>query len=150
VIDSRTLRTQWFLEEEFAFPALAAQAAKIIRAGGHVGVGAHGQLQGLGYHWEMWALAAGGLTPLEVLTAATRHGAEMIGVAEDIGTVEAGKLADLLVLSEDPLEDIRHTTAIRYVIANGELYDARTLDRLWPEPRPLEPQWWWNRRPAAE
>jgi Tol biopolymer transport system component len=148
VIDARTQRTQWFLDEEFAFPALAAQAARIIRAGGRVGVGSHGQLQGLGYHWEMWALAAGGLTPHEVLTAATRHGAEMIGVAEDIGTVEAGKLADLVVLTEDPLEDLRHTTEIRYVVANGQLYDASTLDRLWPEPRPLEPQWWWNGSPV--
>ena len=121
-IAGRTLRTQWFLDEEFTFPQLAAQAAKIIRAGGRVGVGAHGQLQGLGYHWEMWALAAGGLTPDEVLTAATRHGAEIIGVGEDLGTVTAGKLADLVVLSADPLRNIRNTNSVRYVISNGELY----------------------------
>jgi hypothetical protein len=146
-IASRTLRTQWFLEEEFVFPRLAAQAAKIIRAGGRVGVGAHGQLQGLGYHWEMWALASGGLTPMEVLTAATRHGAEIIGVAQDIGTVAAGKLADLVILSEDPRVDIRNTTAIDYVVKNGEVFAADTLDKVWPEAQPLPEQWWWNSDP---
>ena len=146
-IASRTLRTRWFMDEEFVFPALARGAARIIRAGGRVGVGAHGQLQGLGYHWEMWALSSGGLSPMEVLTAATRHGAEMIGIAEDIGTITPGKLADLLVLDEDPTSDIRNTTAIRYVIRNGELYEAESLDRLWPEPRKLPSQWWWDEGP---
>jgi Tol biopolymer transport system component len=147
-IASRTLRTRWFMDEEFVFPALARGAAKIIRAGGRVGVGAHGQLQGLGYHWEMWALSFGGLSPMEVLTAATRHGAEMIGIAEDIGTITPGKLADLLVFDKDPTSDIRNTTAIRYVIRNGELYEAESLDRLWPEPRKLPAQWWWDEGPV--
>jgi hypothetical protein len=149
-IAGRTQRIPWFLEEEFTFPALARQAAKIIRAGGRVGVGAHGQLQGLGYHWEMWALASGGLTPLEVLTAATRHGAGMIGVDEDIGTIEAGKLADLVVLRRDPLEDVRNTTEIEYVVKGGELFEAETLDKLWPEKVPLPDQWWWDSGPSPE
>lgn len=148
VIAARTLRTQWVRDEEFVFPELAAQALKIVRAGGRVGVGAHGQLQGLGYHWEMRALAAGGFTPMEVLTAATRGGAEMIGVADDIGTITTGKLADLVVLDADPTIDIRNTTELRYVISNGELYDADTLDRLWPEPMPLPGQWWWDSGPG--
>jgi Tol biopolymer transport system component len=148
-IASRTLRTQWFLEEEFVFPKLAAQAAKIIRAGGRVGVGAHGQLQGLGYHWELWALASGGLSPLEALTAATRHGAEIIGVAQDIGTVSAGKLADLVILAKDPMEDIRHSAAIDYVVKNGEVFVAESLNKIWPEPVPLPPQWWWQQGPAS-
>jgi imidazolonepropionase-like amidohydrolase len=146
-IAGRTLRRQWFMEEEFNFPQLAAQAGKIIRAGGRVGVGAHGQLQGLGYHWEMWALAAGGLTPVEVLTAATRHGAEIIGIGEDLGTVTVGKLADLVILSADPREDIRNTNSLRYVIRNGELFDADTLDKLWPETVPLPEMWWWHTAP---
>lgn len=146
-IAKRTLRTQWFMEEEFTFPKLAAEAGKIIRAGGRVGVGAHGQLQGLGYHWEMWALASGGLTPLEVLTAATLHGAEMIGVAEDIGTVSEGKLADLLILDADPLADIRNSSRLRYVMKNGELFVADTLDKVWPEQQPLPDMWWWHTGP---
>ncbi|MGD8416860.1 MAG: amidohydrolase family protein [Pseudomonadales bacterium] len=150
VIAARTLRGPWFLEEEYTFPQVAAQAGKIVRAGGRVGVGAHGQLQGLGYHWEMRALASGGLTPMEVLTAATRHGAEMIGIAEDLGTVTAGKLADLVVMDADPTFDIRNTTTLRYVVKNGELFDASTLDELWPEEKPLPRQWWWDVAPTVE
>ena len=148
VIARRTLRRPWFADEEFVFPQLAAQAAKIVHAGGRVGVGSHGQLQGLGYHWEMAALASGGLTPREVLRAATRHGAEMIGVAQDIGTVSAGKLADLVVLSDDPTLDIRNSTKIVYVIKNGELFAGDTLDKLWPEAQALPQQWWWKTAPG--
>jgi Tol biopolymer transport system component len=147
VIASRTLRGPWFLDDEYAFPAFAAQAAKIARAGGRVGVGSHGQLQGLGYHWELWALASG-MTNWEALTAATRHGAEMIGVAADIGTVEAGKLADLVLLTANPLKDIRNSSRIEYVMKNGELYDADNLDQLWPVEKALPTQWWWNDQPV--
>ena len=147
-IASRTLRTQWFLDEEYVFPQLAAQVAKIVRAGGRVGVGAHGQLQGLGYHWELSALASGGLTAREVLRAATRHGAEIIGVAEDIGTVSAGKLADLVVLSQDPTVDIRHAREILFVVKNGEVFAGDTLDKVWPQVQPLPEQWWWNSAPG--
>jgi hypothetical protein len=146
VIAARTLRGPWFHDQEYAFPAFAAQAAKIVRAGGRVGVGSHGQLHGLGYHWELWALGSG-MTRWEALTAATRHGAEMIGVARDVGTLEADKLADLVVLEANPLEDIRHTSRIQYVMKNGELYDADNLDQLWPVERALPEQWWWNDRP---
>ena len=136
VVDSKTRRVAWFREDEYAYPKTAAQAAKIHRAGGRVGVGAHGQLQGLGYHWEMWALASGGMRPLEVLRAATLHGAEMIGYAQDIGSLEPGKLADLVVLDRNPLTDIRNTNSIRYVMKNGELFEADTLDQIWPEEKP--------------
>jgi Tol biopolymer transport system component len=149
VIAARTQRRRWVMDEEFTFPAVASAAAAIARAGGRVGIGSHGQLQGLGYHWEMWAMAMGGMTFEEVLTAATRQGAEMIGVAEDLGTIAPGKLADLIVLDEDPLADIRNTTTLRYVIRNGELYDAGTLDKLWPEHVPLPAQWWWESDPLS-
>ncbi len=145
---ARTLRRRWFHEDEYVFTRLAAQAARIIRAGGKVGVGAHGQLQGLGYHWELWALASG-MTNLEALTAATRHGAEMIGVAQDIGSIVEGKLADLVILRANPLQDIRNSAAIEYVIKNGEMYHADSMDKRWPEAVPLAPQWWWKTSPAS-
>lgn len=144
---ARTQRRSWFAQEEHVFSRVAAQAAKIIRAGGRVGVGSHGQLQGLGYHWELWALASGGLTPAEALRAATRHGAEMIGVAQDVGTVTAGKLADLVILDADPLADIRNSDDIAYVVKNGEVFDGDTLDKVWPEREPLPEQWWWDLGP---
>ena len=139
---ARTLRRFWFHEREYNFPQVAANAAKIIRAGGRVGVGGHGQLQGLGYHWELWALASGGLTPTEALTAATRHGAEIIGVAQDIGTVETGKLADLVVLNSDPMANIRNTADLALVVKGGEVFEADTLNQIWPQPKSLPPQWW--------
>ena len=147
VLASRTLRRPWFHDREYHYSRVAAQAAKIIRAGGRVGVGAHGQLQGLGYHWELWALASGGLTNLEAMTAATRHGAEIIGIAQDIGTVSPGKLADLVVLNSDPLENIRNTRDLALVVKGGEVFDADTLDKLWPEKVELPPQWWWRTAP---
>jgi Tol biopolymer transport system component len=140
----RARRTHWFHKDEHVYPALAASAAKVARAGGHVGVGSHGEMQGIGYHWEMWALARGGMTPMEVLRCATAHGAEAIGYAQDLGSLEPGKLADLVVLRKDPLKEIRNTDSVRYVMKNGELFDGDTLDRVWPDPRPLPRLWWWD------
>jgi Tol biopolymer transport system component len=147
IIDGDTHRRPWFRRQEHVFPKTAAQAAKIVRAGGRVGVGSHGQLQGLGYHWEMWSLAEGGLTPMETLRAATLHGAEIVGLAQDLGSIEPGKLADLVVLDESPLEDIRNTNTVRYVVKNGEVFEASTLDRIWPSPKKLPPLWWWTTSP---
>jgi len=134
----------WSREDEYSFDEAAAEAAKIQRAGGLVGVGGHGELQGLGYHWEMWALAMGGMTPREVLQAATIDGAKIIGFDADLGSIEEGKLADLVVLDADPLDDIHNTNTVRYVMKNGELYDGNTLDQVWPVERPLPRFWWWD------
>ncbi len=150
IIDSKTKRLQWFREDEHSFQDTAAQAGKIISAGGRVGIGSHGQLQGLGYHWEMWALASGGLTPFEVLRAATLHGAEIIGLSQDLGSIEPGKLADLVILGENPLEDIRNTNTVEYVIKNGELFEGDTLDQIWPEEKELAPLWWWDDDPLPD
>ena len=146
-VDQLTRRRPWFRTDEHSFPKTAAQAAKIQRAGGWIGIGAHGQLQGLGYHWEMWALASGGLTPREVLKAATIDGAHIIGLQQDLGSIEPGKLADLVILAKDPLLDIRNTNSIRYVMKNGELFEGDTLNQLWPIEKPLPPLWWWKDKP---
>lgn len=148
-IDRLSRRRPWFREDEHAFDEAAAQAAKIQRAGGKVGVGSHGQLQGLGFHWEMWSLSMGGMTPREVLKAATIDGAYIIGLVQDLGSLEAGKLADLVVLEKNPLEDIYNTKSIRYVMKNGELFEADTLKQVWPKEAQIEPFWWWDDRLAT-
>jgi imidazolonepropionase-like amidohydrolase len=99
-----------------------------------VQLGAHGQLQGLGAHWELWMLQQGGMTNFEALRAATLHGAEYLGLDRDLGSLAAGKLADLVVLDRNPLDDIRNSAAIRYVMVNGRLYDANTLGQLGNHP----------------
>lgn len=147
IVQARTRRRPWFRDDEHVFPKLAAQAAKITRAGGRVGVGAHGQLQGIGYHWELWALQSGGMTEMEALRAATLHGAEIIGVGQDLGSIENGKLADMIILKENPLKDIKNTNTIRYVMMNGELFDGNTMKKLWPEEKEMEPLWWWDDGP---
>ena len=144
ILDSKVRRSAWFHKSEHVYPLIAASAAKIARAGGHVCIGSHGEMQGIGYHWEMWALASGGWQPLEVLRAATLHGAEAIGYAQDLGSLETGKLADFVVLSADPLKDIHNTTSIHYVMKNGELFEGDTLDQIWPEKKPLPRLWWWE------
>lgn len=149
VLEDKSKRRPWFAEDEHVFKKLATEAAKIVRAGGRVGVGGHGQLQGIQVHWEMWALQSGGLTPMETLRAATLHGAQAIGYAQDLGSIEEGKLADLVILDKNPLDNIRNTTFIRYVMKNGVLFDGDTLDRLAPEKTPRRKQWWWDEAPPA-
>ncbi|MFK7829485.1 MAG: amidohydrolase family protein [Congregibacter sp.] len=142
-------RPGWQREEEFMFRAAAMDAAKIQRAGGLVGVGGHAELQGLGYHWEMEAFVMGGMTEGEVLRAATIDGATIIGVADDLGSVEVGKLADLLVLDKNPLDHIRNTRGVHRVLQNGRVYDGGTLDQLWPQSKPFPPFWWWDGKPSS-
>jgi Tol biopolymer transport system component len=145
IIDEKSKRRGgWFRKDEYAFPKLAAQMAKLERAGGLVGVGSHGQLQGLGYHWEMWMLASGGMTPIEVLRCATVNGSQIVGRPQDIGSIEPGKLADLLILDKNPLEDIHNTNSVHWVMKNGELFEGDTLDQIWPEQKKLEPLFFWN------
>jgi Tol biopolymer transport system component/imidazolonepropionase-like amidohydrolase len=150
VVDRVALRRgQWFHENEHVFRRHAGFVRDLVEAGGKAGVGSHGQLQGLGYHWELWAMASGGLSPHDALRVATQHGAEAIGLAGDLGSIEEGKLADLVILEGNPLEDIRHTNTIRKVMMNGRLFDGETLAELHPRERDLEPLWWWDREPAG-
>ena len=92
----------------------------------------------------MWAMQSGGMTNFEVLRAATLHGAEAIGYAQDLGSIEVGKVADLIVLTENPLEDIRNTNTIQYVMKNGELFEGDTLKQVWPQQKVPPKLWWWG------
>ena len=106
---------------------MASGAAAIQRAGGVVGMGSHGNYPGVGMHWEMYAHAAGGMTPHEVLRAATLGSATAIGRQDELGSLEPGKYADFVVLDANPLDDLHHARRIRYVVKDGRVYDEAAL-----------------------
>jgi hypothetical protein len=135
-------RGGFFHESQYVFDDEAREAAKIVAAGGKVGLGGHGQLQGLGDHWELWSIASGGMPNHDVLRVGTIFGAQGIGLEKEVGSLEAGKLADLQVLDANPLENIRNTNTVRYVMKNGRLYEAETLREVWPRQRDLPKLWW--------
>jgi imidazolonepropionase-like amidohydrolase len=139
----------WFHDDEYAFSKHAAWIKELVEAGGRAGVGSHGQFQGLGYHWELWAMQSGGMNNHDALRTATILGAEAIGLGKDLGTIEGNKLADLLVLDANPLENIRNTNTIRYVMKNGRLYDGNTLDEVWPRERVAADEQWRHLAPPS-
>ena len=141
VLDALTAKRLSWRDDTQNYRTVANDAHRIMRRGGLVGIGSHAQLQGVSFHWEMQVLAEGGWEPMELLRAATADGAEILGLTAELGTLEVGKLADLVILDADPREDITNTLSIDRVMKNGRLYDAETLDEIWPRIRPLPPQW---------
>jgi Tol biopolymer transport system component/imidazolonepropionase-like amidohydrolase len=127
--------------EEYSFPILAEGSADIKRAGGYIAIGDHGECKGLGTHWEIWSNALA-MSPMEALEAASLDGAHFLGLENEVGSIEVGKLADFVILNANPLEDINNTTAIKYVMKAGRLYEGNTLDELWPEHKPYGIRSW--------
>jgi imidazolonepropionase-like amidohydrolase/Tol biopolymer transport system component len=144
IVDSRSRHRMMVPQKEYenGHILVSKTAKQLSDAGVKVNMGAHGQLQGLGAHWETWMLAAGGMTNLEALKAATINAAEYIGAGEDIGSLEAGKLADLIILNKNPLEDIENTNTIEMVMVNGRLYDANTMNEIGNNPKERKAFWW--------
>lgn len=138
VIDPRSRRRMMACDEDYNVLRSASIGKALMDAGVLVQLGAHGQLAGLGSQWELWLLAEA-MSPLNSLQCATINGAKYLGLDRDLGSLEPGKLADIIVLDRNPLENIRHSDSVRYTILNGRVYDATTMHETGPERRHRRP-----------
>ncbi len=142
VLDARSMRRVMAPEEDFNHFAIARIAKELLDAGVSVQLGAHGQREGLGAHWELWMMVQGGMTPHQALKCGTWNGARYLGLDADIGSLEAGKLADIIVIDGNPLADIRQSERVLYTLANGRLYDAATMNQAGNHPAQRAKYFW--------
>ncbi|WP_138429275.1 amidohydrolase family protein [Fodinibius saliphilus] len=144
VVDARSRHRKMIPQEEYEAGHIksAEMAKNFLRNGVNVNLGAHGQLQGLGAHWELWMMHQGDMTNMEALQVATINGAQYLGMDHELGSVEEGKLADLIVIDGNPLEDIRATEHVTLTMVNGRLYDAATMNEIGLRNKDRMPFWW--------
>lgn len=148
IIDSRSRHRTKAPQEEYTngHVLVSKTVTDLSNAGVKANLGAHGQLQGLGAHWELWMLQAGGMSNMDALKAATINGAEYIGMGNEIGSLKVGKLADLILLDENPLEDIENTNSVSHTMINGRLYDTSTMNEVGNESKERSKFYWENNR----
>lgn len=142
LIDARSRRRSTSQYGDYGHIEVSRYVNEIAAGGTKVDLGSHGELQGLGAHWELWMLAQGGMPPMEALRCATINGAAFLGMDSEIGSLERGKLADLIILNANPLDNIRNSDKIKYVMKNGRLYDAESMNETGNYNNPRMPFWW--------
>lgn len=132
IVDSRSRHRVMIPDEEYVNGHILTSktVTNLSNLGVKVNLGSHGQLQGLGAHWELWMLQQGGMSNYEALKAATINGAEYLGIEKELGSLKKGKLADLIVLDKNPLEKIQNSNSVIYTMINGRLYDINTMNEV--------------------
>jgi imidazolonepropionase-like amidohydrolase len=141
-VDPRARRRTLAPDNEWNHFNNARICKELSDLGVDIQIGAHGQREGLGSHWEIWMLVQGGMTPHQALYSATFEGAREIGMESELGSLEPGKLADLIVIDGNPLEDIRVSEDVTYTMVNGRLYDAATMNEVGNRERKRGEFWW--------
>ncbi|MBB3208550.1 Tol biopolymer transport system component/imidazolonepropionase-like amidohydrolase [Rhodopirellula rubra] len=131
VLNPRSRRREKASEDDYNHMRVAEIARDVVNQGGMVQAGGHGQLPGVCTHWEMWSFVQGGMTPMQALECGTLNGAKYLGLDRDLGSVENGKLADLIVFRKkaDPTKQIRDSEKIALVIAGGNVFQADRMNR---------------------
>ncbi len=135
LLQARAVRRTTAPEEDFNILKIAKTATELQRAGVPVNIGAHGQREGLGSHWEMWMAAKGGMTSLEAIRVATLNGAKYLGMDKDVGSLEVGKLADLIIIDADILADVYQSDRITHVMQNGRVFDVASMNETGVTPK---------------
>ncbi len=143
VLNPRSRRRDKSPLEDYNHIRVAKIAKRVVDAGGLVQAGGHGQLSGICTHWELWSFVQGGMTPMESLRCGTINGATYLGLDGDLGSIETGKLADILIIQKgsDPTKEIRQSEDIQYVVANGEVFEANRMNRFGSR-APRTPFYW--------
>lgn len=142
IIDERSRRRTTAEYGDYGHIDISRAVNALAKGGTKINLGSHGQLQGLGAHWELWMLAQGGMKPFDCLKAATINGASYLGMDKEIGSLKRGKLADLIVLNANPLDDIRNSEKVLYTMVNGRLFDAATMNEIGNSEKPRSKFWW--------
>lgn len=130
LVDRRAIRRPTTPENYYNHIQVAQYAKTLRDEGVRVMIGAHGQREGLGAHWEMWIMAQGGFTPFEAIRGATIDGAIHLGMSKDIGSIEVGKLADMAIIDGNVLNDIRLSEFVSYTVINGRVFESATMDEV--------------------
>ncbi|MFT4536279.1 MAG: imidazolonepropionase-like amidohydrolase [Saprospiraceae bacterium] len=144
IIDSRSRHRTMAPQEDYDNGhILTSQSCKKLQdAGVNINLGAHGQIQGLGAHWELWMLGQGGMTNMQALRSATMNGAEYLGMDKEIGSIKEGKLSDIIVIDGDPSKNLMDSENVIYTIINGRLYDAATMNEVGNNPTKRSKFYW--------
>ncbi|MBI3502510.1 MAG: PD40 domain-containing protein [Bacteroidetes bacterium] len=132
VVDTKARHRTMIPEEEYTngYMLVSQSCKKLSDAGVKINLGQHGQMNGIGAHWELWMLQQGGMTNMQALQCATINGATYLGMEKEIGSLEKGKLADLIILDKNPLENILNSETVKYTMVNGRLYDCDTMNEI--------------------